>query len=181
MSSETYELLALTARYWFIIAAGLILVRSWWAGVRDNRNAQYRRSWRGGSGYIGEMVVTGDHGKRGKSSLKGARFPVPQGGMLGSGKMADMRIRHSDVRGRHVWMEFSDGMLRLTPVGKHKISSPRLPDGTYVMKNGDRLIIGGLQMALTLYEPQEPLQNKRGRMVRGAKTEQDFDDEDFWE
>ncbi len=192
MSTETYEILSLTARYLFIAAAALILVRSWWATIRDNRNAQYRRSWRGGTGYIGELVVTGDasrKGKRGKG-LKGARYPVPQAGMLGSGKMADILIKHSDVRGRHVWIEFGGGMLRLTPVGRQKISSPMLPDGTHVLKQGDRLIIGGLQMTLNVFE-QEWAQAVYAQKVEAAKRvkggkkavrqEETWDDEDFWE
>ncbi len=192
MSSETYEILALTARYLFIAAAMLILVRSWWATIRDNQNAQYRRSWRGGTGYIGELIVTGDtsrKGKRGKG-LKGARFPVPQAGMLGSGKMADILIKHSDMRGRHVWIEFGGGMLRLTPVGRSKISSPMLSDGTHVLKQGDRLIIGDLHMTLNVFEEewaqavyaQKMAAVKHGRGgKKTVKQAQTWDDEDFWE
>ena len=193
MSSETYEILALAARYLFIAAAAVLLVRSWWASIVDNQNAQYRRSWRGGTGYIGELVVTGDgsrKGKRGKG-LKGARFLVPQAGMLGSGKMADIQIKHSDVRGRHMWIEFDGGKLRITPVGRRaKISAPMLTDGTYVMKQGDRLLIGDLHMTLNVFEQewaqamyvQKLAATKR---IKGGKKAvrqtEAWDDEDFWE
>jgi len=193
MSSETYEILALAARYLFIAVAALILVRSWWATIRDNQNAQYRRNWCGGTGYIGELVVTGDDSRKGKrgKGLKGARFPVPQAGMLGSGKMADIRIKHSDVRGRHIWMEYSDGMLRLTKVGRRtKISAPILSDGTHVLKQGDRLNIGSLHMTLNVFEQEwaTPIdvyadtELKRGKGAKKPpKRVQTWDDEDFWE
>ena len=190
MSTETYEILSLAARYLFIAAVLIILVRSWWATIRDNQNAQYRRNWRGGTGYIGELVVTGDtsrKGTRGKG-LKGARYPVPQAGMLGSGKMADILIKHSDVRGRHVWIEFANGMLHLTPVGRQKISAPILSDGTYVLKQGDRLIIGSLHMTLNVFEQEWAQAVYAQKMeavkrVRGGKkaVKQAWDDEDFWE
>ena len=43
MSKETYELLALIARYWFAALALLIVWRGWRAAVQDNRKARTLR------------------------------------------------------------------------------------------------------------------------------------------
>lgn len=188
MSSETYEILALAARYWFIIAAALIVVRGWRASVKDNRNAKILRDWAGGAGCVGELLVLEDGVRQKKRSLKGARFPVPEEGLIGSGGTADIRIRHGDVKRKHVWFDYQPGYLKLRTVGNAQIDCPVEPDGTMILRDGDRLTIGKLKMVLVFYGVQDaaaanPVPARKVKTARKVE-EDEYEDpfvESFWE
>ena len=80
MSEGAYELLALAARYWFVLLIALIVARGWHACVTDNRRGKLLRGKNGDASCVGELLVIRDedHGR-----LEGKRFPVPAEGMLG--------------------------------------------------------------------------------------------------
>lgn len=188
MSAETYEIMALAARYWFITLAALIVLRGWRASVKDNRNAKILRDWAGGSGCVGELVVLEDGVKQKKKSLKGARLSVPAEGLLGSGRTADIRIRHSDLKRKHVWLTYQPGMMQLSPVRDAQVECPVLPDGQRVLKDGDQLCVGRLKLMMVFYDVQDavvgqPMPARRAKPERKAE-EEEYDDpfeENFWE
>ncbi len=187
MSSETYEIMALAMRYWFIALAALIVIRGWRASVKDNRNAKILRDWAGGSGCVGELVVLEDGVRAKKRTMAGARLPVPVEGLVGGGKTADIRIRHADVRRRHAWLIYRPGMMQINPVGSAKIECPQLPDGRYILRDGDQLTIGKLKMMMVFYDMQDAAAGKTSpvKKVRPpVKEEEEYEDpfeESFWE
>jgi len=188
MGSETYEILALAARYWFIALAALFVLRGWRAGAKDNRNSKILRDWAGGSGCVGELVVLEDGVRQKKRSMKGARLPVPSEGLVGSGRTADIRVRHGDLRHRHVWMTYGTGCMWLNPVGRAKVEAPALADGRQILRDGDELCIGKLRMMMVFYDVKDAAlgQGEAQQKVRPTvrKEEDEYDDpfeEKFWE
>ncbi|MBQ2957162.1 MAG: hypothetical protein IJE08_11945 [Clostridia bacterium] len=188
MSSETYEILALAARYWFIALAVLFVIKGWRVSVKDNRNAKVLRDWAGGAGCVGELLVLEDGVRSKKRSLRGARLPVPMEGLIGSGGTADIRIKHPDVRRKHIWFAYQPGKMTLTLVGKAQADMPVTPDGRRILREGDQLTIGRLKMTMVFYsiEDASAASPVYVRKVRPAKkrSSDDFDDhyeESFWE
>ncbi len=188
MSSETYEIVALAARYWFIALAALIVIKGWRSSVKDNRNQKILRDWAGGAGCVGELVVLEDGVRQRKRSLKGMHFPIPEEGLIGSGGMADIRIRHGDVRRRHVWMHYQSGRLLLTPAGRAQLEAPVGPDGKRELCDGDVMVIGKLKLMAVFYDVQEAAAMRpapvKARRPQKRKDEEEYDDpfvENFWE
>ena len=188
MSSETYEILALAARYWFIALAVLFVIKGWRASVKDNRNAKILRDWAGGAGCVGELLVLEDGVRSKKRSLRGARLPVPMEGLIGSGSTADIRIRHADVRRKHIWFSYQPGKMMLTLVGNAQADTPVTPDGRKILREGDQLTIGRLKMSMVFYSIDDaaaaaPVYVRKARATR-RKASDNFDDhyeESFWE
>lgn len=179
MNSETYEILALAARYWFILLAALLVLKAWRATVRDNRNAKILRDWAGGAGCVGELVVLEDGKKQKKKSLRGARFPVPLEGLIGSGGTADIRIRHQDVRSKHAWFHYQPGRIVLNRAGRAQISCPMSPDGKLVLRDGDQLEIGRLKLVMVFYDLSDAAVEKPA--ARPDDDQEENIEENFWE
>lgn len=184
MSEGVYELLALAARYWFVLLIALIVTRGWHACVTDNRRSRLLRSQNGDASCVGELLVIRDE-DRGR--LEGKRFPVPAEGMLGSARVADVRIRCRAVARRHLWLKYSDGCLSVRALGKAGFSAPRTADGRFLLCDGDNLEIGPLTMTLVLYDAQEaavpeeaqPAPPPAPRARKGENGVIEYEDE-FW-
>ena len=186
MSEGAYELLARAARYWFVLLIALIVARGWHACVTDNRRGKLLRGKNGDASCVGELLVIRDedHGR-----LEGKRFPVPAEGMLGSARVADVRIKCRAVARRHLWLKYSDGYLTVRALGRADFSAPRTQDGRFILCDGDNLEIGPLTMTLVLYDAQEiaepeepqspPPPAPKPRARRGENGVIEYDDE-FW-
>ncbi len=187
MSSETYEILALAARYWFLLLAALFVLKGIANSRSENRKEKSLREWAGGAGCVGELVVLEDGVKNRKKSIRGARFPVPEEGLIGSGRIADIRIRHGEVNKRHLRFSYRPGELVLQPVGRSEAECPVLPDGTPVLRDGDKLTIGRLEMMMVFFGVQDAAANEgapRRAKTAKKKEEDEFEDpfeDHFWE
>lgn len=159
MSPETYELIALAMRYWFIALALLIVFRAWRVCVTDNRNQKLLRDWSPEAGAVGEFLVTEDS----RTKLLGARYPIPSEGVLGSGRVADVRIARRGIAARHYYMTCRDNMLILTPMGSRVLSRGA------VLRDGDSLELGELTLLVTFYNVD----------ASAAKTEEEDEFEDI--
>ena len=187
MSSETYEILALAARYWFLMLAGLIVIRGILNSRKENRRERELREEIGSAGCIGELVVLEDGVKNKKKSLSGARFPVSEEGLIGSGRIADIRIKHADMNRKHVRFSYRQGELVLRPVGRAPVEGPVRPDGTMALRDDERLFIGSLELLMVFYDMQDaaeaPPEPRRQRPAK-KKEEDEYEDpfeENFWE
>ena len=149
MSDGLYEILALAARYFFAGLFLLIVVRAWRVTVRDGRRARKLRRWSPQTGLSGELVVLEGDGR----ARRGMRYPVIREGMLGSGRAADIRVRHASVRARHARFELTPEGLALTAV-----SGAKLRDGggararSLLLRDGDDFYAGDVLLSLVLID-----------------------------
>ncbi len=184
MSTETYELLAQGASIWFVILAVIIVFKSWKNSLDDNRAERDLRAWSGESGCVGEFVVLDDGVRNIKRSIKGKRLQIPGEGLIGTSRVADIRISHSDVRRKHIRYTYQGGELHLKLCKNANAECPASPDGTLVLRDGDRLIIGKLVL-LTVFYSLDAAAAAGGRTaVQNNSDDEEYDDpfeERFWE
>lgn len=122
MLPDTYELIALGLRYWFV-ALGVMIVLSGWRHLLRERK-DYRDTVRSlpDAGFIGEIVDLGT----------GEAYPLSEEGVMGSGRYCDIRIR--DLQKRHLEFSYRTGKgILLTPC--HRKTVVRI-DGRRIVRRG---------------------------------------------
>ncbi|NLF28197.1 MAG: hypothetical protein GX592_09890 [Clostridiales bacterium] len=149
MSDGLYEILALAARYFFAALFLLIVFRAWRITLKDGRRAKKLRRWAPETGLSGElMVVEGS-----ERAQKGMRYPVIREGVLGSGRAADVRIRHSSIRNRHARFELTEEGLLITALeGAKLLSSDGARARKLLAKDGDGFWVGKVRLMLVLID-----------------------------
>ena len=147
MGANAFEILALAMRYVFAGLMLLIVLRAWRITAIDSRRARKLRRLSPDTGVVGEMLVV----EGGERARTGMRYPVTLEGTMGSGRRADVRVRHSSVRSRHAFYQMTrEGLF----VRGH--ASARLRDGTgraareLTLGDGDVLQLGAVKMMLVL-------------------------------
>ena len=173
MSTNAYELLALAMRYVFAGLIVLIVARAWYGASVDSRRATKLRRLSPDTGIVGEMLVT-DGGERAKP---GMRYPVTLEGTIGSSRRADIRIRHSSIRGRHAIYQMTDeGFF----VRGH--ASKRVGDGSgrfareLLLRDGDHLRVGNVTLMLVLSDGGSPDADPLRRKTRRRHVHDDRSD-----
>jgi len=184
MSRETYELLALVARYWFAVLALAVVFRGWLACIQDNRKARLLREWEGGAGCVGELVLTDDGTRRRRK--KPVKWQVPAEAVLGSGAAADIRLRGRDIRKRHIFMTYRPGEMVLHSVNGAPFEGRGLPDGTQVLRDGDTLRVGKMKLMMVFFDAEDAEREAAGKPRRKAaqvlpEDASDDEFEDVWE
>ena len=151
MSSEAYELTAMTARYVFAALMLWIVWRACRGAWIDSRRAARLRRLSPMTGLCGEMVVVEGEGQ----ARRGMRYPVIREGTIGSSRRADIRIRHASVRRRHAYFQLTEAGLS---VRGH--AGARLRDGDghlvreLILVDGDALSVGNIRLLLVLSMPE---------------------------
>lgn len=182
MSANAYEILALAMRYVFAALMVLIVLRAWRISAVDSRRAAKLRRLSPDTGIIGEMLVV-NGGERAK---QGMRYPVTLEGTIGSARGADIRVRHSTVRGRHaIYQMTEEGLF----VRGH--ANARIRDGLgrlareMFLQDGDILRVGGVALMLVLVdgggEPEEMNRRVLHRRVREEQSAEEALDDDIFE
>ena len=151
MSSATYELIALAARYWFAGVALLIVIRAWRCTVQDNRRAKVLRDWTPETGCVGELIaLTG-----GKKFKKGERFPVLRESVLGSGRNADIRIPHPSIQKAHIHMELREGGMLARGMQNAEFSLPGQGNvRKMLLRDGMEFTVGTVRWCCTTPRPR---------------------------
>ena len=144
MSTAAYELLALAMRYVF---AGLILLI-------------VLRAWFGAS----------EGGERAKP---GMRYPLTLEGTIGSGRRADIRVRHHSVRARHAIYQMTDEGLFVRGHANKRLGTA---DGYFaremLLRDGDVLRVGSVALMLVLSDGGNPVpEAHRGKPRRRPERE----------
>ena len=178
MNANAYELLSLAMRYVFAGLMVLIVIRAWRITFIDNRRANKLRRLSPDTGVIGEMLVTTGS----ERARPGMHYPVTLEGSIGSGRRADIRIRHSTVKGRHAIYQMTDEGLF---VRGH--AHCRIRDGhgrlarQLVLQDGDILRIGDVALMLVLSDggstPAEPRRHILKRRGPAHRDEPAYRDE----
>ena len=179
MNANAYEILALAMRYVFAALMVLIVLRGWRITIIDSRRATKLRRLSPETGIIGQMLVV-DGGERAKPGMK---YQLTLEGTVGASRRADIRVRHSSVRGRHAYYQMTDEGLFVRGHANARIALDGKPPARELMLcDGDVLRIGGVRLMLVLFgggsTPEEISRNVRSRR-RGARRRPevpDFDD-----
>lgn len=170
MSANAYEVLALAMRYVFAALMVLIVLRGWRISAVDSQRARKLRRLSPETGIIGEMLVV-DGGERARP---GMRYPVTLEGTIGSGRRADIRVRHSSVSGRHAYYQMTDAGLF---VRGHAHSRVRDGAGTplreLVLDDGDILRVGRVSLMLVLTEGGSAPEEMHRRVMRRRQPVRD--------
>lgn len=147
MSENLYELLALAARYLFAGLMILIVVRAWRITIIDSRRAKTLRRISPETGISGELLVLeGD-----EKAKRGMKYPVIREGQIGSGRKADIRIRHSSVRRRHAYFILKpEGLIVRSHAGAPLRNGQGRPVKQALLHDGDEIIIGRVHLLLVL-------------------------------
>ena len=158
MPADIYEIIALGARWWFLLLGALIVLRAFGWLRRDSKRTKRRLRQLPDAGMIGEMVVV-----CGSDELEeGMVMPVPREGTLGCFRSCDMVVPADGVAPQHCEFSFV--------IGKGQLIYPRrrcsvTVDGEeftglrrakkHPMTHGSRLQIGGAVLRLRLFEGLE--------------------------
>lgn len=160
MAQSLYEIVALGARYLFAGLMVLIVLRAWRITLVDSRRASTLRHLSPQTGIIGELLVLeGDEKAR-----RGMKYPVIREGMIGSSRRADIRVRHSSVRRRHAYFQFTEAGLAIrTHAGAPMRDANGRPVRSLVLPDGGEFVLGRVRLLLVLTEAPEPVHRRAGR------------------
>ena len=152
MPDELYEIIALAARYWFLLLMVLIAWRSYRWYARDRKKHKRRLKLLPDAGYIGELVVVQGDGTVGK----GACLPVSREGVLGYLRSNDVCVPMGGVANRHLWYTFddTDGLLVEPFRGRRIVADGQELTGRRMrafLGHGSTLQVGEAQMRLRMF------------------------------
>lgn len=178
MSADAYELLALTARYVFTALMLLIVLRAARGALVDSRRAAKLRRLSPMTGISGELVVMDPLPKL----PRGMRFPVIREGMIGTGRRADVRIRHASVRRRHALFQLTERGLHIrTHASSRLFDAVGNPARELTLLDGDSFTLGGVHLLLVLSVPDLIRKPTRTNYVHDDEPDDDLFDFDAWE
>lgn len=180
MPQEIYEIIALGARWWFILLGVLIVLRAFGWLRRDSRRAKRRLRQLPDAGMVGEMVVIIGN----KDMKAGTVMPVPREGTLGSYRSCDLVIPADGVAPAHCDFSFADGKgLLMYPRRRCPVSVDgeefirRGKAKKHPMTHGSRLQVGEAVLRLRLFEGLEVQGNMHVRDAWRAELPDDGMDE----
>lgn len=142
MPSETYELISLGMRYWFVLLGVVIVLRAARWALHDHR--AYARTLRAlpDAGLIGEIV----------NLETGECQPLPREGVVGSSKACDVRL--TGLRKRELAYFFRDGHgVAIAPSHRHHqilLDGQPVRGQTYAL-HGSRLSLPGYFLRVRLF------------------------------
>ncbi len=106
MPEAYYEILALGARYWFVLLGVMIVLRAFLWLRKDRREKHRRLRQLPDAGTIGEMVVL-----EGSEELpEGEAIPVPWEGVMGFVRGCDLIVPVNGVAPKHCDVSFKNGI-----------------------------------------------------------------------
>jgi hypothetical protein len=142
MNANAYQLLALGARYWFVLLAAILVWRGAVALLQEHHQRKKLLKKLPDAGMVGEMRDTDSD----------RAYPLPREGVLGGGRACDIRLR--GLRRRAVSFTFVDGKgLMLTPChsrGEILLDGAPLGKGGYAL-HGAVLHVGGYTLRIRLF------------------------------
>lgn len=142
MDGNAYQLLALGARYWFVLLAALLVWRGALALLHEHYQRKKLLKKLPDAGMVGEMRDIEDD----------RAYPLPREGVLGGGRGCDIRLR--GLRRRAVNFAFVEGKgLLITPChsrGEVLLDGAPLRKGGYAL-HGAVLRVGGYTLRVRLF------------------------------
>lgn len=152
MPDDVYEIIALAARYWFLLLMVLIVWRSYRWLVRDRKTYKKRLRLLPDAGYVGELVVMqGD-----ETVPKGTCLPVAREGLLGYLRSNDICLPVNGVASRHLWFTFddTDGLMVEPLHGRIIVADGKELSGRRMrayLAHGSQLQVGEAKLRLRMF------------------------------
>jgi hypothetical protein len=84
-----------------------------------------------------------------------ARYPVPRECMMGTSRVADIRISAPGMQKRHLWMEQRVNCIALQPIGGADVHVPNQQNPPYILRDGEEFITGGMRFMMVFYNAEE--------------------------
>ncbi len=140
MLNSLYRVLSVGLKYWFLLLAAVlagILV------VASRREYRERKALLGRIGqYVGYLEIL-----RGLPQAQGVRIGIARENTVGSGKGADIILRHPSVQRAHALLYMQNGELVLSPLsrGVTKING-RHANNAYTVHTGDHIAFGEVEV-----------------------------------
>ncbi len=154
MNPAAYEILALTARYWFVFLIGYILYRT----VENSyMEYQYDRSLKQEQGasrkrYLGFLKIISVADKR--DEILGQKFFIARENVIGRSRSSDLVISHPTISNTHAEIYQKRGNLYIQDLQSKNgtfLNDKRLKR-RQALKTGDILQLGGVRLSVTLNE-----------------------------
>jgi len=152
LPDELYEIIALAARYWFLLLMVIIAWRSYRWFAKDRKKFKRRLKLLPDAGYVGELVVVqGD-----EFVSRGTCLPVSREGVLGYLRSNDICLTAGGVANRHLWYSFddTDGLLVEPLRGRMIVADGRELVGKKMrayLSHGSTLVVGQAKMRLRMF------------------------------
>ena len=176
MNANAYEILSLAMRYVFAALMVLIVLRGWRITIIDSRRATKLRRLSPETGIIGQMLVV-DGSERARTGMK---YSLTLEGTIGSSRGADIRIRHSSVKGRHAYYQMTDEGLFVRGHARSRIALEGKPLTQELMLcDGDVLRVGRVKLMLVLMGGGSTPEEIRRTSRRHRRREEEIPDENF--
>jgi len=140
MLASIYTVLAAGMKYWFLLLAALMV---WLLISSSTKEYRERKAVLGEIGeYIGYLEIL-----RGLPEAKGARIGITRDNTIGSGRNADIEIRHPAVQKSHAMIYLKGKKLILSPLtkGVTRINGRRA-DNAYAVRSGDVITLGAVEV-----------------------------------
>lgn len=139
MLYSIYKVLAAGMKYWFLCLAVLIVMLLISVSKKEYRE---RRAVLGEIGqYVGYLEIVG-----GLPEAQGMRIGVARDNTIGSGRSADIVIRHSSVQRAHALLYMQNGKLILSPLAKGITQiNGRQANQAYAVHTGDVISFGRVE------------------------------------
>ncbi len=159
ISPEIYEIIALAARYIFVLLGVLIVLRAYGWLLSAHREKQDRLHRLPDAGMIGELAVLS-----GVDDLpENAVLPVPREGILGSVRSCDITVPGEGIRRQHlsfVWDDACGLRLRLhsgcEAILDGNSLNVRSPADACIMHHGSFLQLGSALLRLRVFAGLDP-------------------------
>lgn len=176
VNANAYEILSLAMRYVFAALMVLIVLRGWRITIIDSRRATKLRRLSPETGIIGQMLVV-DGSERARTGMK---YSLTLEGTIGSSRGADIRIRHSSVKGRHAYYQMTDEGLFVRGHARSRIALEGKPLTQELMLcDGDVLRVGRVKLMLVLMGGGSTPEEIRRTSRRHRRREEEIPDESF--
>ncbi|MBQ3078805.1 MAG: hypothetical protein IJC48_02235 [Clostridia bacterium] len=114
MAVDLFQSAALMLRYGFAAAGALIAGRALYMTIRDGGRASSIRAQARETGVIANLIVKFHGGEIKKYTLNVE-------GMVGAGRVCDVRIARAGLDRRHFFYEIVNGNMKITAIGHSRI------------------------------------------------------------
>lgn len=172
MAAETYELIALGMRYWFVLLGIIIVVRAARWAIRDYKHQERVLRALPDAGLIGEVV----------NLDTGESYPLPREGSLGSARSCDVCLK--GIRKRELEFSLDEGQgVILFPSHRRNqavLDGEAIPRKAWAL-HGSHLSLPGYHLRFRLFSGLDIPVAATTSYSTGAQAEQEqtFDMEDM--